>query len=121
MESWDEGRTKALNQTREVIMKSSRTNRRAGRNNGASVHLEVFQPEAIDVCVAGSFNDWQPQATPLVPLGNGRWAKELTLPAGRYEYRFVVDGQWVSDPAASEIAPNPFGSVNSVVTVGARA
>ena len=101
-------------------MKAAKTARRAPRN-GSAVRLEVYQPAAIDVCVAGSFNDWQPQATPLVPLGNGKWAKELTLPYGRYEYRFVVDGAWLTDPAAKEIAPNPFGSENAVLTVAARA
>ena len=75
----------------------------------------------MDVCVAGSFNEWQPQATPMVPLGEGKWAKELTLPDGRYEYRFAVDGQWISDPKATETAPNPFGSTNSVITINGRA
>jgi hypothetical protein len=70
--------------------------------------------------VAGSFNDWQPQATPLVPLGNGHWAKELTLPEGRYEYRFVVDGQWTNDPNAAETSPNPFGTENAVLTINGR-
>ena len=90
---------------------------RRGSRTVRSVHLELFQPEANDVCVAGSFNNWQPQATPMVPLGGGRWAKELTLPDGRYEYKFVVDGAWLPDPNAEETAPNPFGTANSVLTV----
>jgi hypothetical protein len=53
----------------------------------------------------------------LVPLGDGKWAKEITLPEGRYEYRFVVDGAWVTDPNAKETAPNPFGTVNSILTI----
>jgi 1,4-alpha-glucan branching enzyme len=101
-------------------MKATKTSRRNGARDGSAVLLEVYQPEAIDVCVAGSFNDWQPQATPMVPLGNGKWAKELTLPAGRYEYRFVVDGRWITDPKAREKAANPFGSENCVLTVAAR-
>jgi hypothetical protein len=39
------------------------------------------------------------------------------LPAGRYEYRFVVDGNWISDPCAKESVQNTFGSTNSVVVV----
>ena len=101
-------------------MKATKPTRRAGSRNGTAVRLEVYQPDAIDVCVAGSFNDWQPQATHLVPLGNGKWSKELTLPSGRYEYRFIVDGAWITDPNAKELAPNPFGSENSVLTVEAR-
>ena len=100
-------------------MKTGKAGRRDPRN-ATAVRLETFQPEAIDVCVAGSFNNWQPQATPMVPLGNGKWAKELTLPEGKYEYRFVVDGAWVSDPQAQQTAPNPFGTANSVLTVQTR-
>src|SRR5713101_3675951 len=80
--------------------------------------VEFRHPGAKEVCIAGSFNDWHPAATPMVSLGDGKWAKELTLPAGRYEYRFVVDGQWVDDPNAKESVPNPHGSVNAVLVVG---
>jgi len=36
---------------------------------------------------------------------------------GRYEYRFVVDGQWRDDPACTERVPNGFGSENCVLRV----
>ena len=100
-------------------MKKTRKAAQSGNGNGRtpSVHLELFDPNAADVCIAGSFNQWQPQATPMVSLGNGKWSKELTLPAGRYEYRFVVDGAWITDPNARETAPNPFGTANSILTI----
>ena len=63
----------------------------------------------------GTFNDWRPAVTPMVPLGNGHWSKALTLPPGVYEYRLVVDGAWMPDPRAIETVPNPFGGVNSVL------
>ena len=69
------------------------------------------------VCIAGSFNDWQPAVTPMVALADGRWVKEISLPPGRYEYRFVVNGEWVNDPNAKESAPNPHGGMNAVLTV----
>ena len=53
----------------------------------------------------------------MIRLADGKWAKELTLPPGRYEYRFVVDGQWVDDPAAKETLPNPFAGFNAVLIV----
>ena len=80
--------------------------------------LEFQSGEAKTVCIAGSFNDWQPGATPMVALGNGRWVKELTLPPGRYEYRLVVDGNWVDDPNAKETVANPHGGANAVLTIG---
>lgn len=80
--------------------------------------FEFQSGEGKTVCIAGSFNDWQPGATPMVALGDGRWMKELTLPPGRYEYRLVVDGNWVDDPNAKETVANPHGGMNAVLTVG---
>jgi hypothetical protein len=56
----------------------------------------------------------------MIRLEDGKWAKELALPPGRYEYRFVVDGQWVDDPAATELIPNSFGTANAVLVVEAH-
>lgn len=81
------------------------------------VRLELRSPGARQVYVAGSFNDWCQETTPLIDLGEGQWAKELTLPPGRYEYRFVVDGQWMDDPKAREFVPNPHGGQNALLVV----
>jgi len=78
--------------------------------------LDCNGAELVYVC--GDFNDWQP--TSLRMIGNadaGLWEKRLTLPAGRYEYKFVVDGSWRHDPDAIENVPNIYGSLNSVVEV----
>ena len=81
------------------------------------VRFELSDTPAQEVLIAGSFNNWQPHATPMIAQGNGRWVKDLTLTAGQYEYLFVVDGQWQPDPRATESTPNPYGGRNSVVTV----
>jgi 1,4-alpha-glucan branching enzyme len=81
------------------------------------VRFEFTHPTATTVCVAGTFNDWRAEAKPLHPLGDGRWLKETVLPAGTYEYRLVVDGQWIADPLVQETVPNPFGGSNSVLRV----
>ena len=74
---------------------------------------------AESVCIAGTFNDWRPGATPMIHLGAGRWVKDLALPPGTYEYRLVVDGEWKPDPQAGEKITNPFGGFNSVLKVAA--
>jgi hypothetical protein len=79
------------------------------------VRLELSRPGAQSVAVAGSFNSWQPEQANST--GNGAWIKELTIGPGRYEYMFVVDGQWLADPNAREFTPNPFGGQNSVLVV----
>ncbi|MGO8931931.1 MAG: glycogen-binding domain-containing protein [Limisphaerales bacterium] len=81
------------------------------------VVLELVNPAAKQVFVAGSFNNWQPEQAPLAPAGNGRWAGHLKVGPGRHEYLFVVDGQWLPDPNAKESVENPFGGRNSVLMV----
>ena len=90
----------------------------AGPRASKRIHFECTAPAAESVAIAGTFNEWQPNATPMIALGQGRWAKDLTLPPGDYEYCLVVDGQWTPDPQARETAPNPYGGLNSVRRVG---
>jgi 1,4-alpha-glucan branching enzyme len=81
------------------------------------IRIEFSHPTAGHVAIAGTFNDWKPAATPMVELGAGRWGKLLVLPPGTYEYLLVADGQWMPDPGAKEVIPNPFGSFNCVMRV----
>jgi 1,4-alpha-glucan branching enzyme len=81
------------------------------------ISLELLKPDAKAVYVAGSFNQWAPEKTPLRPAGNGRWIGNLNVNPGRHEYLFVVDGQWLPDPNAMEYVQNPFGGRNSVLIV----
>jgi 1,4-alpha-glucan branching enzyme len=81
------------------------------------VRFEFTHPTATTVCVAGTFNEWHAEAKPMHSLGGGRWLKETVLPPGTYEYRLVVDGQWIADPLALETVPNPFGGRNSILKV----
>jgi 1,4-alpha-glucan branching enzyme len=80
------------------------------------VEFKFDAPRAQSVVVAGSFNGWDAKQTLLV-RSNGAWTARLKLPQGRHEYRFIVDGEWVSDPAAKESIANPFGGTNSVVSI----
>jgi len=87
-----------------------------------TVHLVRFviaAPGAHSVALAGDFNGWSRDATPLEDVdGRGQWTVTLPLAAGRHEYAFVVDGQrWVADPFATE-ARDEFGQVSSVLRVG---
>ncbi len=84
-----------------------------------TVHLVRFviqQPGAQRVSLVGDFNGWRPDAMPLDPSPDGSiWSVTLPLPAGRYEYAFVVDGErWIADPAASRVR-DEFGGETSVL------
>ena len=76
--------------------------------------------------VAGTFNDWKPDATPLHNhLPDGEWAGTVQLPSGHHEYKFVVDGQWCCEPGIPDESRNDptcrvnsFGTMNRVLEVG---
>ena len=49
----------------------------------------------------------------------GAWTLVLQLPAGRYEYAFVLDGQTIiPDPLAEFYEDDGFGNQNGVLIVG---
>jgi 1,4-alpha-glucan branching enzyme len=86
-------------------------------NGKRTVEITLSAPQAKAVAIAGTFNNWDPSKTPMRRVRNGDWSARVTLPPGRHEYRFVVDGQWLSDPGARESVPNPYGATNSVLAV----
>lgn len=82
------------------------------------IHIEFAHSSAQTVEIAGTFNDWRPYATPMVALGQGRWAKDLMLPPGIYEYCLVVDGiNWLPDPASDETSSDSADRTTSVLHV----
>jgi hypothetical protein len=85
---------------------------RAGSRRPRSVH------------VAGSFNAWAATVSAggwaLSPVaGSDAWVAKRALPAGAHSYKFVVDGQWLTDEGNPARAPDGFGGQNSLVTVPA--
>jgi 1,4-alpha-glucan branching enzyme len=53
---------------------------------------------ATSVSVAGTFNDWRPNELLMTKTDSG-WTLPYTIGPGNYQYKFIVDGKWVSDPA----------------------
>ena len=73
---------------------------------------------AKDIYVVGDFNDWQlNDRSRLARSENGFWEKRITLPHGRYRYKFVVDGEWMVDLKNQAREINPFGSFDSVMEI----
>jgi 1,4-alpha-glucan branching enzyme len=72
---------------------------------------------ARNVSVVGTFNQWNPGATPLRCTGGVKWFTYVRLALGRHEYRFVVDGKGVDEPTARKYVPNPSGGKNAVILV----
>jgi 1,4-alpha-glucan branching enzyme len=87
-----------------------------------SVQLSFRASAARSVAVAGTFNRWDPVSHRLAGPGpDGLWTITLSLPPGRYEYLFLVNGtDWAPDPAAPS-AGDGLGGRNSVLTMPADA
>ena len=80
----------------------------------------VFHDDSAEtVSVAGDFNDWNEDATPLKRNSSGLWLTEIAIPrAGRFEYKFIINGQrWIEDPSNGMKAPNNYGGLNSVLVI----
>ncbi|MCK9423713.1 MAG: hypothetical protein M0Q38_14065 [Bacteroidales bacterium] len=75
-------------------------------------------PNAKKVMVAGDFNAWNNQELQMMKTTGG-WQLPYVLAPGNYEYKFTVDGEWITDP------DNPFSvgsgtNRNSILVVQAN-
>jgi len=89
-----------------------------------TVEFSCFAPGAASVFLAGTFNDWSTDAAPMHKTDDGTWLVEIGFPPGRYEYKFVIDGQWccepgceVLGPSCPKCVPNQFGTMNRLLEV----
>ena len=71
------------------------------------------------VALTGSFNDWDPGQLVMVYQDDVQGYKlDLQLHSGNYEYKFIVDGEWVTDLDNTNFSANDFGTLNSVLNIG---
>ena len=75
--------------------------------------------DANEVILMGDFNGWNPKRHPMKTDGNGVWNKTVIIPPGKYEYKFLIDGNWIEDPKNDQTCPNYFGTLNSVFNLTA--
>ncbi len=73
---------------------------------------------AKTVQLAGDFTGWAQSPVAMKKLKSGVWRAAVSMAPGRYEYRFLVDGQWADDPGCSLRQSNQFGGENCVCVVG---
>ena len=73
-------------------------------------------PNARVVAVAGSFNDWN-QSQVLCGKESDDWICRLDLAPGKYTYKFIIDGDWILDPANPNTEDDERGFTNSVLVV----
>jgi hypothetical protein len=73
---------------------------------------------ANKVSIAGNFNNWSAEANPLTDNGNGVWKGEIELQPNYYQYKIVVDGNWMCDPQNDWKINDGGDNFNSIVKIG---
>lgn len=72
--------------------------------------------KAKTVFVTGSFNGWIHHGYKM-KRRNGRWELDLYIPEGKVSYKFIVDGEWIIDPANPDYETNQYNTYNSVLWI----
>ncbi len=74
-------------------------------------------PKARVVVLSGSFNEWN-QSQLLFAREGDDWVCRIDLEPGRYTYKFILDGNWLLDPANPDTEEDAAGNINNVLVVG---
>jgi 1,4-alpha-glucan branching enzyme len=74
---------------------------------------------AHKVAIAGDFNDWRSERTPMKALKSGDFTVSLQLAKGReYQYRFVLDDrEWITDESAEKQVFCGYANAHNAVVV----
>lgn len=72
--------------------------------------------DASVVVLTGTFNEWNQSQLLFVREGD-EWVCRIDLDPGVYQYKFVVDGDWLLDPSNPDTAEDEAGNVNNVIEV----
>ena len=97
-----------------IIMPQEKSKRRIYRQR---VTFSLKATRAKEVSLLGDFNNWDAAATPMKRDKNGIWKATLILSAGKYEFKFMVDGKWREASKAEPSVPNSFGTLNNVLVI----
>ncbi|MDD5084979.1 MAG: AAA family ATPase [Candidatus Omnitrophica bacterium] len=89
----------------------------SGHSGNGGILFSVDIPGARSVQLAGDFNNWAASDLALADQEKGRWALKLPLNGGRYKYKYIVDGEWRTDPANNNVESNQYGTLDSVLEV----
>jgi hypothetical protein len=90
-----------------------------GNNNSVLIHKPnhafVLQgyPEAKQVILSGTFNNWAEQGYLMKRVGDA-WEMGVYLLPGKHQYKFIVDGVWITDPANPLWEENEHSTGNSI-------
>jgi beta-lactamase regulating signal transducer with metallopeptidase domain len=84
------------------------------RHGNTTFRLKGY-PNARIVALAGSFNNWN-QSQLLFAREGDEWVCRVSLPPGKHQYKFIIDGNWITDPGNGTIVNDGRGNMNSLLT-----
>ena len=89
-------------------------NSEIGTGDTITFHLNGYK-DANNVVLSGSFNNWRTAELAMNKTEKG-WKIDYMLPQGNYEYKFIVDGNWMTDPE-NKFSIDGNENINSFFTV----
>jgi 1,4-alpha-glucan branching enzyme len=92
-------------------------NAKRKRNDLEQVEISCDARNAESVFLVGTFNAWNPSACPMKRSADGVWRVSLKVAPGIYEYKFLVDGEWVCKPGVHELDPTLLSDSDCVPSV----
>ncbi len=72
--------------------------------------------DAQKVILSAGFNNWTEQDFEMTKV-DGCWIYNQRLSGGKYHYKFIVDGNWITDPTNTVKEYDDKGNINSVCMV----
>ena len=86
------------------------------------IRFRYFDLHASSVNIAGEFNCWNKDSCELTKYPCGVWETVIPLTViplneGVCQYKFIVDGMWIHDPANPCMMLNEYGGVNSALEI----
>jgi len=82
-----------------VLFKSLHACSRSKLNDELVIQSFIYKnTNAKKVSIAGSFNNWSADVDNFQSDNMGKWRLDLPLKANYYQYKLVVDGNWIPDP-----------------------
>ncbi|HVE56473.1 MAG TPA: glycoside hydrolase family 15 protein, partial [Pyrinomonadaceae bacterium] len=109
-------KTEPQNFSAELIEKLKNAKQSPLIENGKAILF--YRGDAKNVTVAGDMTGWNPGRIFMQKIADNLFAVQLDLaPAGRAEYKIIVDGKWITDELNPKKLDNGVGGENSVLAL----
>jgi len=111
----EDGKIITVGKLKTPSSKAIKTSWKGPEYTPEGVLFRFYAPDAKRVFLAGTFNNWAPDALQMQRDENGIFSVKIKLHPGTYQYKFVIEGTtWKEDPTNPAKVDDGFGGFNSV-------